>query len=167
MQRLLGKVWHVTGPCCEPHVCLVRWEVAAAAESRFVQLQSEARVTGRTRPGLGPSETEHGALHADSLPLRTLRTTSCVSAWAGVGWPPLQLMKHVNADGRLNVFYSTPSTYVAARHAANLTWPTKTDDFFPYADRPHAYWTVSPGTLRQLSQVQTRACLHREAHLFA
>lgn len=23
----------------------------------------------------------------------------------------------------------------------NRTWSTKTDDFFPYADDPHAFWT--------------------------
>lgn len=26
-------------------------------------------------------------------------------------------------------------------HDAGSTWPTKTDDFFPYASDPHAYWT--------------------------
>ncbi len=24
---------------------------------------------------------------------------------------------------------------------ANRTWTSKTDDFFPYANRPHTYWT--------------------------
>jgi hypothetical protein len=24
---------------------------------------------------------------------------------------------------------------------ADRTWTSKTDDFFPYADRPHAFWT--------------------------
>lgn len=43
--------------------------------------------------------------------------------------------------GRVNVFYSTPTAYVAAKHASNITWPVKTDDFFPYADCPHCYWT--------------------------
>jgi hypothetical protein len=52
-----------------------------------------------------------------------------------------KLINAVNADGRVNVFYSTPSQYVAAVHAANLTWSVKTDDFFPYADGDHAYWT--------------------------
>ena len=52
-----------------------------------------------------------------------------------------KLLKYVNADGRLNVFYSTPSAYLEAIHAQNLTWEMKTDDFFPYADRPHSYMT--------------------------
>jgi hypothetical protein len=34
-----------------------------------------------------------------------------------------------------------PPRYVRAKHAYNATWPTKQDDFFPYADFPHAYWT--------------------------
>jgi len=46
-----------------------------------------------------------------------------------------------NADGRLNLFYSTPARYVAAKHSYQQSWPLKTDDFFPYADFPHCYWT--------------------------
>ena len=42
-----------------------------------------------------------------------------------------KLIAGVNADGRINVFYSTPTQYVAAVHASNLTWTVKTDDFFP------------------------------------
>lgn len=41
----------------------------------------------------------------------------------------------------VNVFYSTPSCYVKSLNDANVTWPTKQDDFFPYASDPHAYWT--------------------------
>jgi alpha-mannosidase len=52
-----------------------------------------------------------------------------------------KLIKHANLDGRLNLFYSTPSAYLAAKHAAGLTLPLKTDDFFPYADNLQAFWT--------------------------
>lgn len=41
----------------------------------------------------------------------------------------------------MNVFYSTPAAYTAAKHAYNVSWPLKTDDFFPYADCPTCYWT--------------------------
>lgn len=45
----------------------------------------------------------------------------------------------------LNILYSTPSCYLRAVHdaaqAAGRSWTTKTDDFFPYASDPHAYWT--------------------------
>lgn len=38
--------------------------------------------------------------------------------------------------------YSTPSMYVSyINKETQLTWTTKTDDFFPYADAPHNYWT--------------------------
>ncbi len=37
----------------------------------------------------------------------------------------------------MNVFYSTPSCYLYALNKANRTWTSKTDDFFPYAMRPH------------------------------
>ena len=52
-----------------------------------------------------------------------------------------KLIHFANRDGRLNVFYSTPAAYVAAKHAYREPWPLKTDDFFPYADCPHCYWT--------------------------
>eukprot|EP01126_Amoeba_proteus_P042431 TRINITY_DN4611_c0_g2_i1.p1 TRINITY_DN4611_c0_g2~~TRINITY_DN4611_c0_g2_i1.p1 ORF type:complete len:1005 (-),score=211.24 TRINITY_DN4611_c0_g2_i1:125-2698(-) len=52
-----------------------------------------------------------------------------------------KLIDYVNADGRLNIFYSTPSRYVDAKKTYPITWPVKTDDFFPYADCPHCYWT--------------------------
>ncbi|KAH9627166.1 hypothetical protein KSS87_018406 [Heliosperma pusillum] len=52
-----------------------------------------------------------------------------------------KLIHYVNLDGRINALYSTPSVYTDAKHAANETWPVKTDDFFPYADRANAYWT--------------------------
>jgi lysosomal alpha-mannosidase len=41
----------------------------------------------------------------------------------------------------VNVFYSTPSCYLYALNKAGRTWTSKTDDFFPYAHQPHAYWT--------------------------
>eukprot|EP00208_Stichococcus_sp_RCC1054_P002016 CAMPEP_0206142692 /NCGR_PEP_ID=MMETSP1473-20131121/17914_1 /ASSEMBLY_ACC=CAM_ASM_001109 /TAXON_ID=1461547 /ORGANISM="Stichococcus sp, Strain RCC1054" /LENGTH=1182 /DNA_ID=CAMNT_0053537795 /DNA_START=217 /DNA_END=3765 /DNA_ORIENTATION=+ len=52
-----------------------------------------------------------------------------------------KLIHYVNKDGRLNVFYSSPQAYVRAKHAYKAEWPLKTDDFFPYADCPHCYWT--------------------------
>ena len=52
------------------------------------------------------------------------------------------IIHHVNLDGRVNAFYSSPSAYVAAKRAeAAVAWPLKTDDFFPYADGPHQFWT--------------------------
>ncbi|OIW09637.1 hypothetical protein TanjilG_28236 [Lupinus angustifolius] len=44
-------------------------------------------------------------------------------------------------DGRVNALYSTPSIYTNAKNAANISWPLKTDDYFPYADGPFSYWT--------------------------
>lgn len=37
--------------------------------------------------------------------------------------------------------YSTPSDYIDALKQYNISWPTKYDDMFPYADRPTTYWT--------------------------
>lgn len=54
-----------------------------------------------------------------------------------------KLMNYINArpEFGVKVFYSTPSEYVDALNAKNLQWTSKTDDFFPYADGPHAFWT--------------------------
>eukprot|EP00906_Rhabdomonas_costata_P030343 RCo042878 len=52
-----------------------------------------------------------------------------------------KIISLVNADGRVKVMYSTPSAYVEAKLAERLTWPLKKDDFFPYADGPHKFWT--------------------------
>ncbi|XP_072104661.1 lysosomal alpha-mannosidase [Mobula birostris] len=56
-----------------------------------------------------------------------------------------KLIKHVNAEqskgSNVNVLYSTPSCYLQELNKANLTWLVKTDDFFPYADGPHQFWT--------------------------
>ncbi|CAN1342025.1 unnamed protein product [Linum perenne] len=52
-----------------------------------------------------------------------------------------KLIYHVNKGGEINVLYSTPSIYTDAKNAANQSWPLKTDDYFPYADRDNAYWT--------------------------
>ncbi|KAM9769135.1 lysosomal alpha-mannosidase [Menidia menidia] len=56
-----------------------------------------------------------------------------------------KLIHYVNArqanGSNVNVLYSTPSCYLQELHRANLTWPMKTDDFFPYADDAHDFWT--------------------------
>lgn len=52
-----------------------------------------------------------------------------------------KLIHYANKDPRVNVFYSTPEDYFAQKRAANISFPVKTDDFFPYSDGWHAYWT--------------------------
>eukprot|EP00928_Gymnodinium_smaydae_P071618 TRINITY_DN55154_c0_g1_i1.p1 TRINITY_DN55154_c0_g1~~TRINITY_DN55154_c0_g1_i1.p1 ORF type:complete len:1000 (-),score=187.82 TRINITY_DN55154_c0_g1_i1:255-3206(-) len=53
-----------------------------------------------------------------------------------------RIIKHVNEDGRVMATYSTPDAYVAAKmKEKSVEWPLKTDDFFPYADGPHKFWT--------------------------
>ncbi|XP_053472645.1 lysosomal alpha-mannosidase isoform X1 [Ictalurus furcatus] len=56
-----------------------------------------------------------------------------------------KLIHYVNArqvqGSRVHVLYSTPSCYLQELNLANITWPLKTDDFFPYADAAHDFWT--------------------------
>ena len=52
-----------------------------------------------------------------------------------------KLLKYLAEDGRVNAFYSTPSKYLEAVNAEGLEWELKTDDFFPYANAPHHFWT--------------------------
>jgi DNA-binding XRE family transcriptional regulator len=44
---------------------------------------------------------------------------------------------------RVNLFYSNPDYYVEQKRLESQTiqWPVKTDDFFPYSDCPHCFWT--------------------------
>ena len=66
------------------------------------------------------------------------------------------------------LFYSTPTRYVEAIHAANLTWEVKTDDFFPYADCPFCYWTgyftSRPGLKGYVRELNSflQTCRHME-----
>jgi hypothetical protein len=39
------------------------------------------------------------------------------------------------------VLYSTPSEYLDALIAQDLTWPVRYADMFPYADQANDYWT--------------------------
>src|SRR5262249_1473686 len=52
-------------------------------------------------------------------------------------------IKYTNLDGRVNVFYSTPGMYAAAKMAARPAsfMTVKTDDFFPYGDAVHSIWS--------------------------
>ncbi|KAI5618655.1 lysosomal alpha-mannosidase isoform X1, partial [Silurus asotus] len=56
-----------------------------------------------------------------------------------------KLIHYVNSrqakGSRVHVLYSTPSCYLQELNLANTTWPLKTDDFFPYADDAHDFWT--------------------------
>ncbi|XP_036354000.2 lysosomal alpha-mannosidase isoform X1 [Ochotona princeps] len=56
-----------------------------------------------------------------------------------------KLIRLVNAEqakgSRVHVLYSTPACYLWELNKANLTWLVKDDDFFPYADGPHQFWT--------------------------
>ncbi|KAI9577088.1 hypothetical protein GQX74_011168 [Glossina fuscipes] len=47
-----------------------------------------------------------------------------------------QLQCSSKESSKINVFYSMPACYLQALHQAQLTWPTTTQDFFPYAHNP-------------------------------
>nr|XP_048290616.1 lysosomal alpha-mannosidase isoform X1 [Myodes glareolus] len=54
----------------------------------------------------------------------------------------IRLVNEQQANGsRVHVLYSTPTCYLWELNKANLTWSVKEDDFFPYADGPHMFWT--------------------------
>ena len=54
-----------------------------------------------------------------------------------------KLIKHFNEKYGPNVtlMYSTPSMYIYAINSLNVSWPTKYDDMFPYADDQYSFWT--------------------------
>lgn len=53
-----------------------------------------------------------------------------------------KLITHFNAKyPDITLLYSTPSDYIDALASLDLTWTTKYDDMFPYADGSTSYWT--------------------------
>jgi hypothetical protein len=55
-----------------------------------------------------------------------------------------KLINYINARSAeygMTIKYSTPSEYISTIQKEGNTYPTKVDDFFPYADYEHAYWT--------------------------
>ena len=78
-----------------------------------------------------------------------------------------KLIKYTNegtARHGVRLLYSTPTCYLKALHDEGLMWPEKSDDFFPYASDPHAYWTgyftsrpTSKGMIRETSSILTTA----------
>ncbi|XP_065357477.1 lysosomal alpha-mannosidase [Calliphora vicina] len=57
-----------------------------------------------------------------------------------------KLIKYVNQrqlmGTKINLLYSTPACYLNALHeSTKLTWPSKTQDFFPYGTDNHTYWS--------------------------
>jgi len=83
-----------------------------------------------------------------------------------------KLMAYVNANQatfNARMIYSTPSIYADAIKTANPTLPTKTDDFMPYADGPHSYWSgyfVSRSTLKGFVRYSSHI-LHAITSLFS
>ncbi|XP_023318565.1 lysosomal alpha-mannosidase isoform X1 [Trichogramma pretiosum] len=54
-----------------------------------------------------------------------------------------KLIRYVNEKNGTDfkAFYSSPSCYLKSLNEQKLAWPVKSDDFFPYASDPHAFWT--------------------------
>ena len=64
---------------------------------------------------------------------------------------------------RVNIFYSNPDYYtqqkqIYSRRKDASKWPVKTDDFFPYSDCPHCFWTgyfTSRAALKRFERVSS------------
>jgi Alpha mannosidase middle domain len=63
---------------------------------------------------------------------------------------------------RVNIFYSNPDYYSQQKRLStnqpdtSVEWPVKTDDFFPYSDCPHCFWTgyfTSRAALKRFERV--------------
>lgn len=53
-----------------------------------------------------------------------------------------RLIEYFNAHvDNVTLLYSTPGQYLDALIAQNITWPTRYDDMFPYADQQDDYWS--------------------------
>ncbi|GAB2255390.1 hypothetical protein Droror1_Dr00009168 [Drosera rotundifolia] len=82
-----------------------------------------------------------------------------------------KFIHYVNKDGRVNALYSTPSIYATAKFAAGEKWPLKSHDYFPYADREHAYWISNfsshPGFKRYVRALSGYYLAARQLEFFA
>ena len=55
----------------------------------------------------------------------------------------------------INIFYSSPEKYARAKYDENILWEVKTDDFMPYSDCKHCFWTgyfTSRASLKRLER---------------
>jgi len=53
-----------------------------------------------------------------------------------------KLIYYLKQDGRVNMFYSTPTEYAAAKHTGSkVAWELRKNDLFPYRENSHEYWT--------------------------
>lgn len=55
-----------------------------------------------------------------------------------------KLINYINGKSSqygVTIKYSTPSEYINIIQKEGNTYPTKKDDFFPYADVVYGYWT--------------------------
>ncbi|EGD74140.1 hypothetical protein PTSG_06149 [Salpingoeca rosetta] len=52
-----------------------------------------------------------------------------------------KLIHHINKNGTVNAFYSTPTIYTKWKHKAGLKWEARYDDVMPLADNAHHYWS--------------------------
>lgn len=69
----------------------------------------------------------------------------------------------------VTLMYSTPGQYLDSIVAANITWPTRYDDMFPYADYADDYWS-GYFTSRANSKKQVRdgqANIHASNKMYA
>ncbi len=54
-----------------------------------------------------------------------------------------RMMEYFNTNPKLkiDIRYSTLSEYFEVINNTENQWPSKSGDFFPYADHEHSYWT--------------------------
>ena len=83
---------------------------------------------------------------------------------------PDNLIKYFNSHiTDMTLMYSTPSEYLDAIKAQDLTWPTRYDDMFPYADQNEDYWTgyFSSRALAKKMDRVSQANMHAQNKIYA
>ena len=69
-----------------------------------------------------------------------------------------KLIAAVNANGSIEMIYSTPATYIAAKYTENITFPLRYDDAMPYGTNNHDYWCGTNHTLHIVTPSATLRC---------
>lgn len=175
------------GSYCPPAAWKWSGESLSAAQHDGIPLCADARLGGSDGGACGARRAEHvdafvsyvQGLANSSRGRHVMLLMGCDYEYenAAAWYTNIDtLIAAVNADGRVKALYSDPATYTAAKHAENLAWSVKRDDFMPCAQewseasglRGHMYcaWHTRPPTIAMRTH-QQRIFLAAHAHVAA
>ena len=105
------------------------------------EAEGENNVENRTREFLDYVRLQAGHYRSNNIMLTMGMDFNYQAAHAWFMNLDKLIQAVTEADPGVNIFYSTPACYLKSLQDSEISWPTKQDDFLPYASDPHAYWS--------------------------